>query len=125
TYSASSSVLWEYFSTPSGLHVFPESEVVPTSPLVAAPGSIASLHAPGGAYVREYGACYVAGQSVGPCAAVVNPSTASVPFPALSRTYGHTMALSGYGILDGGNVSTNGSGPPATIAPESGLVVFP
>jgi hypothetical protein len=126
TYAPSSSVLWEYFSTASGLHVFPESEVVPTSPLVSTPGSVSNLQAAGGAYVREYGNCYVDGQSVGACAAVVNPSSGgSVPFPSLSRTYGHTMAISGYGVLDGGSVSAAGPGPPATIPPETGWIVFP
>ena len=125
TYSPASSVLWEYFSTASGLHVFPESEVVPISPLVSAPGSVSSLQSAGGAYVREYGTCYVNGQGAGPCAAVVNPSAASsVPLPSLSRSYGHTMTISGYGVLDGGTVSAGGAAPPATLAPESGLILF-
>lgn len=125
TYSPASSVLWEYFSTASGLHVFPETEVVPNSPLVGA-SSVSGLQSAGGAYVREYGACSINGQNAGPCAAVVNPSAASsVPFPTLSRSYGHTMAIAGYGVLDGGTVSASGPAPPSTMAPESGFVVFP
>lgn len=123
TYGAGSSVLWEHFSTPSGLHVFPETELVPASPSLAA-SSIAAFYT-GGAYAREYGACYLAGSNVGPCAAIVNPTTAATAFPMLSRTYTHTMVLSGYGIVDGGNISVTAAPPPSSIPGETGIVVFP
>ena len=68
--------LWETFTSPGGLRVFPESSVVPTEPIVPTPGSISALQTPSGAYAREYATCYVGGSSVGPCAAVVNPNAA-------------------------------------------------
>lgn len=125
TYSAESSVLWETFATPSGLHVFPETTLVPTEPRVAAPSSVSSLLSSTGVYVREYAACYLAGSSVGPCAAVVNSSpSSSYRMPALSTAYNATLEISGYGSLDGGTVSTNGPAPSDTVAPETGLVLF-
>jgi hypothetical protein len=126
TYAPQSSVLWEYFSTPSGLHVFPETQVVPTSQLVSSPASIADLESPSGIYVREYASCSVAGKSVGACAAIVNPdATSSHAMPPLKQTYGHTMVLAGEGILDGGIVSVLGPAPPAVIPPETGFLLFP
>jgi hypothetical protein len=118
-------VLWETFATPDGLHVFPETKLVPTDPLVGTPGSIGALHSSTGVYVREYGACYLGGTSVGPCAAVVNPDASNAyALPPLQQSYSATLALSGYGTLDGGTVSTSGPPPPATIAPETGMVLF-
>jgi hypothetical protein len=125
TYSPSSSVLWEYFSTPSGLHVFPESQLVPADPLVTGVGSIGNLESSTGLYVREYAACYLAGKNVGPCAAVVNPDPSLPhPRPSLSRSYGHTLALSGHGILDGGSASVSGPAAPSTLPPATGLILL-
>ena len=121
-YGATSSVLWEYFSTPSALHVFPETKLVPTSPLIASASSVAS-YAKGSVYVREYATCYLDGSSIGHCAAVVNPSaSSSANIPALSQSYSHSMTISGYGTLDGGSVSVSGSRP-SSLAAESAVVL--
>ena len=72
TYRPSTSIYWTYFKTPSGFTVLPETQVVATEPVVRAPKDISGLLQSGGAYAREYKACYVAGVAVGPCAAVVN-----------------------------------------------------
>jgi hypothetical protein len=124
TYAPSSSILWESLATTSGLHVFPETELVPTSSLKAA-STVSQLETSSGLYAQEYAACYLAGKSVGPCAAIVNPnSSGSLKFPTLSHTYKHTMALSGEGVLDGGSISVAGSAPPTYVPAETGLVVF-
>lgn len=124
TYS-SSSVLWETFATPSGLHVFPESAFVPASPRVAPGSSVGTLERSSGLYVREYAACYLAGKSVGRCAAIVNPdASASHPLPALSASYAHTLSIVGSGVLDGGSASATGAAPPKTIPPETGLIAI-
>lgn len=126
TYSAPSSVLWDTFTTPSGLHVFPETQLVPANPLVSAPATVSGLLSSTGVYVREYGVCYVNGASVGRCAAVVNSDpTNAHTMPTLSGQYGHTMSLSGYGVLDAGTISTNGPAAPSTLSPETGLVLLP
>ena len=124
SYTLSSSMLWENFSTPSGVHVEPETALVALNPTVSQPSSIGSLQASGGAYAREYGACYIGGTSIGPCAAVVNPSsTSSAPFPLSG--YSHTLVLSGGGVLDGGTISTRGGPPPASMGPLTAAIVFP
>jgi len=126
TYNPASSVLWDTFTTPSELHVFPETQLVPTNPLVSAPGSVSGLKSSSGLYVREYGTCYFAGTSVGACAAVVNsdPST-SHAMPSLHGTYAHTFTVSGYGSLDGGTTSLTGPPAPSTVPAETGLILLP
>lgn len=124
TYNPATSILWEEFATPSGLHVEPESQLVLLEPKVAAPASVASLQQTGGTYGREYGRCFYAGKFVGPCAVVVNPDVASAhPFPY--PQYTHTLVLSGGGILDGGTVSMTGAPPPVSLPASEAAVVFP
>jgi hypothetical protein len=123
TYAPSTSIVWEYFGTSSGYSVEPESELVALSPLVAAPTQISGLLTSTGVYGRQYGACYIAGRSVGPCAAVVNSDNAhSYAFPYAG--YHHTLQLSGGGILDGGSVSTSGPPPPSILSPTSAVIAF-
>ncbi|HEY1975357.1 MAG TPA: putative glycoside hydrolase [Candidatus Baltobacteraceae bacterium] len=124
TYNPATSILWEEFATPSGLHVEPESQLVLLEPKVAAPASVASLQQTGGTYGREYGQCFYAGKFVGPCAVVVNPDVASShPFPY--PQYTHTLVLSGGGILDGGTVSMTGGPPPVSLPASEAAIVFP
>ena len=125
TYNQTYSSLWELYGTPSGVHVMPESQLVPTEPLVATPSSIATLERGTDTYVREYKACYYAGKLVGACAMVVNMDYASHPKPSLTQTYTHTLALSGNGVLDGGTASFTGAAPPATMAERSAFIALP
>jgi hypothetical protein len=81
--------------TKSGINTPVGVYFVPTQPLVASNAitSIESLNV-GGAYVREYAACYLYGKSVGACAAVVNPNpSGSVPMPKLSRAYAGSVSI--------------------------------
>ena len=110
---------------PSNLRVEPESEVVMINPMKAPITSPADLLKFGGSYGRRYGKCYVAGVLVGPCAALVNPHSTSVPYPYPPTRYTHTMLLTGSGVYDGGTVSALGPAPGATLAPYSGEVLFP
>ena len=124
TYDPATSIYWSEFATTSGLHVFPEAQLVATNPKVAAPGDISGLLQNGGAYGREFGACYIAGNFVGPCAAVVNPDSQlshAFPYPQ----YTHTLVLSGGGVLDGGTAAANGPAPPLSLAPSEAAIVFP
>lgn len=124
TYNPATDIFWEEFATTSGLHVEPESQLVPLDPLTPAPASISSLQVAGGTYGRQYAHCYYAGAFVGPCAVVVNPDgqlSHAFPFPQ----YGHTLVLSGGGIIDGGTVSTSGPAPPLNLAPNEAAIVFP
>jgi hypothetical protein len=124
TYSPQNDIYWEEFATPSGLHVFPEEQLVALNPKVPEPSDVSALAQTGGTYGREYGACYIAGQFAGPCAVVVNPDNNSAhtfPFPQ----YQHTLVLSGEGVLDGGTIATNGPPPPASLASGEAAIVFP
>ena len=125
TYNLAHSLLWEQFATPSNFHVLPEAQLVPLSPIVAQPRSVASLLTPSGAYAREYAACYYAGRLIGRCAMVVNSDYAAHSFPKLRYSYEHTMIVHGYSVLDGGTMSTNGPAHASTMAATSAYVLFP
>ncbi|HTU68944.1 MAG TPA: hypothetical protein VMF11_01370 [Candidatus Baltobacteraceae bacterium] len=124
TYNPTYSILREMYATPSGLHVMPESQLVPTQPVVPQPGAVASLES-GDVYVREYRACYYAGALIGQCAMVVNDDTSAHATPALTLSYSHTLVLNGAGILDGGTAAFNGAAPPSTLAGRSAFVALP
>ena len=123
TYNPSTSILWEEYSTPSGLHVEPESQLVLLDPIGSTPSNVSALQQTGGTYGRQYAQCYYAGTFVGSCAVVVNPTGAAATFPF--PQYTHTLVLSGGGILDGGTVSTSGPAPPETIPANEAAIVFP
>lgn len=124
TYDPQTSVYWEEFGTASGLHVFPEEQLVALNPVVGTPSSVSSLQVQGGAYGREYAQCYIGGSFVGSCAVAVNPDqNFAKPFPY--PQYTHTLILSGGGVVDGGTIATNGSAPPTYLQPEQAVIAFP
>jgi hypothetical protein len=122
SYDPSRDVLWELGGTPSGFHVFPESSLVALQPKTPEPTDVSSLLLTGGAYGREYGACYIRGAFVGPCAVAVNPSSAPVAFPFVQ--YQHSVVLSGADVLEGGTISTSGT-VPTTLGATEAAIVFP
>jgi hypothetical protein len=122
TYDPNYVMFQEALQTPSGYPVMPEDGLVVEQPLTTAT-DVSGYAASGGAYFREFGACYYRGQFVNKCAVVVNPSpTASVPVPTTS--YFHSMSLAGSGVLDGGTIGF--TGPQVTqLAPTSAAILFP
>ncbi len=122
TYVPSRSMLWETYYTPSRVHVMPESQLIPTSPIES--NNITYLRRSSGVYMRQYRACYYAGRSIGPCAMVVNSDSVTHSRPSFSYAFRHTMALHGYGILDGGTATFNGSAP-GSLGGESAYVAVP
>jgi hypothetical protein len=128
TYDRSDQLVQTNFSTPSQLHVMPEAQLVPESPLVSTPGDINRLRLSSGLFGREYASCYYAGRSIGACAVVVNPDkpkwSPPLAFPWPTK-YHHTMTVSGPGVYDGGTASLTGPGPPAKVPGGTGLIVFP
>ena len=123
TYDPYYSVFQESFTTPSTFKVMPETGFVPMSP-VSAPTSVSQLQTSTGAYMRQYNSCYYRGSLIGRCEVIANPSatsSVSVPNP---WGLGHSMVLSGNGVLDGGTVTFNGS-VPSTMGPKSGIVLVP
>jgi hypothetical protein len=122
SYDPAYTMYQDALKTPSGFPVMPETGFVPQNPLTTA-SSVAGYAQPGGAYMREFGACYYLGQFVAKCAVVVNPNpSTSVPVPTTS--YSHSMVLSGYGVLDGGTVSFTGPAV-TTLGPASAAILFP
>jgi hypothetical protein len=114
-------MLQEAFQSATGFPVMPETGLVAENPLTTA-ASVSGYQAPGGAYFREFGACYYHGNFVSNCAVAINSSAVGVPVP--STSYAHSLTLSGGGVLDGGSVSW--SGPAVSqLAPGTAAILFP
>jgi len=116
------------YQTPSAVHVMPESQLIPLDPLLPTPSNVSGLGLSDGLYAREYAECFIGGQFVGACAAVVNPnnpkSSKPIAFPWPTK-YHHTLVTAGEGWYDGGTVSASGAAPPALVPGATGLIVFP
>ncbi len=123
TYDPRTSVLWEYYKTPSGGHVMPESQLVALDPEQPDVTRIDSLRSSGGAYVRRYRSCYLAGRSVGRCAVAVNPDAGSAHQVDLSQ-YSKTLSLAGSGVFDGGTVHIDNQAPSSTLAPLQAVIAI-
>lgn len=121
TYDPHTTLLWEYYKTPSGGHVMPESQLVALNP-VKHVTRVAQLRSSGGVYVREYRKCYLAGRFVGACAAVVNPDSSTHDLGL--RGYRRTLVLQGSGIFDGGSVSIVRRPPPEDVPPLGAVIAF-
>lgn len=121
SYDPNHAVLGEEYATPSGLHVFPESQLVALNPVVSTPSDVSSLRTSTGVYARQYNTCYLKGQLVGACVVAVDRSgPAAFPYSG----YTHTLTISGNGILDGGTVSASGPAPPSTMSIGQGVIAF-
>jgi hypothetical protein len=123
TYSPTYSIFREGYATPSGLHIMPESQFVPTLPVVPQPSNVSTLEE-SNVYVREYNACYYAGNLVGQCAMIVNNDSVAHAMPALALSYSHTLTLSGAGILDGGSLGFSGAAPPTSVPALSAVIAL-
>lgn len=121
SYDLRTTILWEYYKTPSGGHVMPESQIVAMQP-VKPIRRVAELREAGGAYVRRYRDCYVAGRRVGPCAAAVNPDPE--PHSVNLSAYHRVVQLRGSGIFDGGSIVLAGMNPPSVLPPLTGVIAF-
>jgi hypothetical protein len=102
--------------------LLPELAIVPGYPTRTPFSSVRELRLPSGAAVREFRRCYQDGRPVGPCAAVVNPTLAPVPFPALAARYGRRLALGANDALHGGRADWV-AGIPRALAPASAAIV--
>jgi hypothetical protein len=124
TFNLLSTTYFTYWQTDTAgqVEVYPETGLVPANPVVGTPSSIAALQV-GGVYAREYKDCFYRGTDEGPCAFVVNPTIGAQNWPTLSRPYGHTMTLSGGGVLEGGTASFAGPSPTPILFSGSAVIV--
>ena len=122
TYDDVRSIIVPHALAPDGFSVLPEFEIVPRQPRATATATVSSLRAASGAYVREFAACYQAGSAIGPCAAVVNPTSSPVATPSLTGSYTAALALDDRSAYTGGKASWTGS-VPAQIAAASAVVL--
>ncbi|MBV9438509.1 MAG: hypothetical protein JOZ24_00805, partial [Candidatus Eremiobacteraeota bacterium] len=124
TYNELYAVVAPYTSQPlpDGYTVVPEFEIVPRGPLTSATSDIAALRSQTGAYVREFASCYQAGAPIGPCAAVVNPTSSPVAMPPLTGRYTTALAVDNVSLYSGGKATWTGS-VPASLGPLSAAVL--
>ncbi|HEX3550203.1 MAG TPA: hypothetical protein VHT53_07510 [Candidatus Elarobacter sp.] len=124
TYDPQYSVAAPYTSFPlsDGYTVVPEFDIVPRQPLQTASSDISSLRSANGAYVREFASCYQWAVPIGGCAAVVNPTNATVTLPALRQQYAHALVLDDASEYTGGKANWTGT-IPATLAPNAAVVL--
>jgi hypothetical protein len=115
------SVLQVAYSDPLAFNVYPETGLVARDPKQTAHDTIENLRTEGGTYVREFGACYYRGKSIGPCAAAVNPDP-NVTFSLGLSGYAHTLVLSGGSVAGDGRATFDGPPPPATLAPTTAVI---
>jgi hypothetical protein len=121
TYDATYSVYETDVPLSDGIALWPETQLVPRQPAATAT-DIAQLRR-GGVYVREFGACAVAAQAIGPCAAVVNSSpTAAAALPAFSTAYGQHVVLDPQSIYHGGKANVV-AGAVTSLAPETAAIL--
>ena len=104
-----------------GYSLYPETQLVPAQPAATANGDVAQLQR-GGVYVREFGACAIAAQPIGPCAAVVNAGSSSAALPALSTAYAHQIALDATSLYTGGKARVV-SGAPASLGATTAAIL--
>lgn len=121
TYDLDTSVLWEYFQTPSRGHVMPETALVPTGPVQQSVPSIESLRNRDGIFVREYRECYINARPAGACVAAVNSD--DVEHPLSIPGYNRALVLQGSGVFDGGSIAENGP-VPQSLAPSTAVIAF-
>lgn len=120
-YDPNTTVLWEYYKTPSGGHVMPESQLVALDPDRHV-DRMAQLRIAGGAYARSYRRCFINGRLVGACVAAVNPDDTAHPIDL--RGYRRVLHLQGSGIFDGGRVVLASEAPPSSLAPLEAVIAF-
>jgi hypothetical protein len=108
SYNPTYAMIQEALKTNNGFEVFPETGLVPMNPLTTA-SSVTGYLRSGGAYMREFGACYYRGVNKGKCAVVVNPTSGTVTVP--TTAYGHSLGVVGSDVLEGGYVTFTGSRP--------------
>jgi hypothetical protein len=129
TYDPNYSVAMPEFNAPDsaggyGSQNFAEYDIVPTQPLSTASGdNINTLQSSGGAYVREFAACYQAGKLIGGCAAVVNPHYGkTVSMPTLQQSYSNSLVLTNASEYNGGTATFTGP-IPTSLGQMTGVIL--
>lgn len=120
TYDPRTSVLWEYYATPTRAHVMPEVQFVPFDPVRASVKRIDDLRNGKGVYVREYRNCNLNGTAVGKCIVAVNPDDSAHDIDL--RGYNKMLTVSGSGIFDGGKARIDSRSLPSSLPPQSAVI---
>lgn len=128
-YSDGHTIVFPDFETNTqGLSVWPEDLIYPGAPLQTMSTGASDLAVATGVYRREFVSCFNNQAPIGPCAAVVNASSATVTVSSawLQQTYGHVISMTGGDILSGGTLSltaTAFSPNVTTIAPGQAVLL--
>ncbi|MDB5073652.1 MAG: hypothetical protein JWM87_4763 [Candidatus Eremiobacteraeota bacterium] len=108
-------------AVPGQTSILPEFNIVPRFPLRTAVTHVSALRIDGGAFAREFGACFQGRRFIGACASVVNPSASTVPMPPLAASYRRTLVLSDGDAFHGS--ASWAPGVPAALAPGTAAIL--
>ena len=122
TFDPQWSVIGPITPVPGQSALLPEFSIFPANPLRTAAATVLSLRSAGGAYVREFRACYQDGRSIGGCAAVVNPTAHETVLPPLETSYARRLALTHDDLLHGGRAEWQ-VGIPRSVAATSAVIL--
>jgi Hypothetical glycosyl hydrolase family 15 len=122
TYDPRTTVLWEYYGTPTRAHVMPEVQFVPFDPVKPDVRTIDDLRTSSGVYAREYHNCYFSGSRAGKCIVVVNPDDSDHSIQL--RGYTKVLAISGSGIFDGGKAQIVSQSMPQSLPARSAVIAI-
>ncbi|MBV8636791.1 MAG: hypothetical protein JO322_01785 [Candidatus Eremiobacteraeota bacterium] len=109
----------------TNLAVWPENDIYPTQPVQTMRRGNGDLSVGASVWRREFAQCYLRGKPIGPCAAVVNGSSASVT-PSqnwFTARLSHAVALKGGDALNGGTVSLDSQSASTSIDPGHALLL--
>jgi hypothetical protein len=93
--------------TTENLAVWPEDLIYPGAPVQSMQWSANDIMVTGSVYRREFRQCFNEQVAIGPCAAIVNASSATVTVASswLTQTYTHQITPQGGDVLSGGTLS--------------------
>ncbi|HTV91346.1 MAG TPA: hypothetical protein VMG98_01385 [Verrucomicrobiae bacterium] len=112
----------------SDLAIWPEAGLYPTQPVQSMNSGASDISVTSNVWRREFGACYLNGSAIGPCAALLNATSSPVPITSswLTQSYGHVVSIAGGDIESGGSVSLTAAtfSSATTTIPASGAVLL-
>jgi hypothetical protein len=114
----------------NNLAVWPEDLIYPGAPVQTMQWSANDIMVSGNVYRREFRQCFNDQQPIGPCAAIVNASSATVTVASswLTQTYTHQITPQGGDVLSGGGLSltsTTFTPNATTIAAGEAILLVP
>jgi len=112
----------------NNLAIWPEDLIYPSAPIQSMVSGAKDLEVAPGVWRREFTTCYQKGESIGPCATIVNSNGNAVYVKSswLRQDYHHVITLQGGDVLSGGIADVAGAAfePGTTSVEPSGALLL-